>query len=144
MSRRAEGRHSPRAVRPFTIFLVANEMMKRACWVQWYLPRPGFVPASAGTEKDLCNRTPRDAPDAMLEPRIVAASAHGRDLCWHGTPNIPARITASSHNCLARTRHQSTYAKDCCEDSVLCTRRMSVRSPSHSATIHEAPTAVRL
>src|SRR5215469_14245928 len=37
--------------------------------------------------------------NAMLEPRIVAASTHARDLSVHGAPKAPARITASSHGC---------------------------------------------
>jgi hypothetical protein len=37
--------------------------------------------------------------NAMLEPRIVAASTHGRDFSAHGVPKSPARITASSHGC---------------------------------------------
>src|SRR5579864_1480067 len=36
---------------------------------------------------------------AMLEPRIVAASTHGRDFSAHGADKAPARITASSHGC---------------------------------------------
>ncbi|HEX3446500.1 MAG TPA: hypothetical protein VHS80_17430 [Chthoniobacterales bacterium] len=34
--------------------------------------------------------------NAMLEPRIVAASTHGLDLAVHGAPEIPDRITDSS------------------------------------------------
>jgi hypothetical protein len=38
--------------------------------------------------------------NAMLEPRIVAASTHGLDLLEHGSPELADRITASSHGCL--------------------------------------------
>src|SRR5258707_1363701 len=37
--------------------------------------------------------------NAMLEPRIVAASTHGRDFSAHGAAKAPDRITASSHGC---------------------------------------------
>jgi hypothetical protein len=37
--------------------------------------------------------------NAMLEPRIVAASTQGRDLSRHGFPRLPALIVASSHGC---------------------------------------------
>jgi hypothetical protein len=38
--------------------------------------------------------------NAMLDPRIVAASAHGLDLSAQGSPGVSERITASSHGCL--------------------------------------------
>jgi hypothetical protein len=37
--------------------------------------------------------------NAMLDPRIVAASTHGLDLSIHGAPGVSDRITASSHGC---------------------------------------------
>jgi hypothetical protein len=37
--------------------------------------------------------------NAMLEPRMVAASNQGRELSAHRAPGAPARITASSHGC---------------------------------------------
>jgi hypothetical protein len=35
--------------------------------------------------------------NAMLEPKIVAASTHGLDLSAQGVPGVPDRINASSH-----------------------------------------------
>jgi hypothetical protein len=38
--------------------------------------------------------------NAMLEPRMVAASTHGLDLSAHGVPDVLDRSTASSQGCL--------------------------------------------
>jgi hypothetical protein len=38
--------------------------------------------------------------NAMLEPRIVAASTHGLALSMQGEPEVPDRIAASSQGCL--------------------------------------------
>jgi len=38
--------------------------------------------------------------NAMLDPRIVAASTHGLDWSAHGEPGVADRIIASSHGCL--------------------------------------------
>jgi hypothetical protein len=50
--------------------------------------------------------------NAMLEPRIVAASTHGLALSAHGESEVPDRITASSHGCLMINLECSSVRND--------------------------------
>src|SRR5581483_4531583 len=66
--------------------------------------------------------------NAMLEPRIVAASTHGRDFSTQGAAKAPARITASSHGCFIS--NLDAYGEFACSVTHLAKMSFPVRAGS--------------
>jgi hypothetical protein len=50
--------------------------------------------------------------NAMLDPRMVAASTHGLDLSAHGAPELPDRSAASSQGCFMHSLDAESIASD--------------------------------